>query len=174
MKSVLFCLVFLTFSLAAISQNQTGLEWLSIQEASKRNAKVPKKIFIDIYTNWCGWCKKMDATTFENPDIVAYMNKNYYSVKLNAEIQDTIMFEGKPFVFRPEMKKHELAMAFLNNDVKGYPSCAILDEKLAVITNHAGYLTAPQIEPLLKFFGDDKYKTENWADYQKNFQGTVK
>jgi len=53
------------------------IKWLDFEEAVALNSKKPKKIFIDMYTDWCGWCKKMDAATFINPVIVDYMNEHY-------------------------------------------------------------------------------------------------
>ena len=58
-----------------------GIHWLtSIDELQAKMAQHPKKVYFDIYTGWCGWCKKMDATTFQNPSLVKYMNANYYAV----------------------------------------------------------------------------------------------
>ena len=58
----------------------------------------PKKVFIDLYTSWCGWCKRMDATTFKQRAIVEYMNQKYYAVKFDAETRDTINFNGHSFI----------------------------------------------------------------------------
>ncbi|HMS53720.1 MAG TPA: DUF255 domain-containing protein, partial [Chitinophagales bacterium] len=66
------------------------VKWLTITEAEKAAKKKPKKIMIDVYTDWCGWCKKMDASTFKNPVVANYINQNYYAVKLNAERADSI------------------------------------------------------------------------------------
>ena len=50
----------------------------------------PKKIFIDVYTDWCGWCKRMDNTTFKDSVMVKFLNDNFYCVKLNAEQKEDI------------------------------------------------------------------------------------
>ena len=48
------------------------IEWLTWDEAITRMATEPKKIFVDVYTDWCGWCKRMDATTFSDKEIATY------------------------------------------------------------------------------------------------------
>uniref|UniRef100_A0A3Q2YUK7 Spermatogenesis-associated protein 20-like TRX domain-containing protein n=1 Tax=Hippocampus comes TaxID=109280 RepID=A0A3Q2YUK7_HIPCM len=55
-----------------------------------KNEGNTKKVFIDIYTDWCGWCKKMDKDTFQNPEVAAYMNENFLMVKMDAEGKDPI------------------------------------------------------------------------------------
>ena len=71
------------------------IHWISFDEAIKLNSGYPKKkILIDVYTDWCGWCKKMDAVTFSNPVIASYINEHYWAVKLNAEGYDTIIYNG--------------------------------------------------------------------------------
>jgi len=55
-------------------QAPAKINWMSFEEAYELNKTQPKKIFIDMWTYWCGWCKRMDATTFTNPVVVEYMN----------------------------------------------------------------------------------------------------
>src|SRR5688572_3382607 len=53
------------------------IRWMTIDEVQVAMKKKPKKVWIDVYTDWCGWCKKMDKTTFVNPEVIKYMNKNF-------------------------------------------------------------------------------------------------
>ena len=64
--------------------NKKGVNWLTFEQASALAKTKPKKMLIDVYTDWCGWCKKMDATTFANPKIAAYVNQYFYAVKFNS------------------------------------------------------------------------------------------
>src|ERR1035441_704797 len=71
------------------SPEANEIHWItSIDELQAKMQQNPKKVYIDMYTGWCGWCKKMDATTFSNPALIKYMNNNFYAVKLDAERQD--------------------------------------------------------------------------------------
>jgi thioredoxin-related protein len=152
------------------------IKWLDIEEAVALNKKKPKMFFIDTFTDWCGWCKKMDATTFQNPVIVEYMNKNFYAVKFNAERKDTVNFNGKQYV-NPnptgQRATHQLAQELLGGRMS-YPSFVILDENLAKVTIIPGYRKAPDFESILHFFGDKVYVTNpDFSTFDASFQRTA-
>mgnify|MGYP000536572778 FL=1 len=87
MKHILIALTFiLTTSLVSAQE----INWVSLEEAVELQKKNPKKIIMDVYTSWCGPCKMLDRNTFQNKDVAAYINKNYYAVKFNAEGQEEI------------------------------------------------------------------------------------
>jgi thioredoxin-related protein len=147
---------------AAVTES---IKWMSFEEAVTRSRQKPRKIFIDVYTSWCGWCKKMDKTTFAEDSVISYMNANYYAVKLDAETKDTIHFNEKHFVYQPEYKANELAISLLSGKM-GYPSYVFLDENFGMLTPPVqSYMTKEDLMPLLTFFGDNIYKNKTWEEY---------
>jgi len=74
---------FLVCTLSAWGQ-YSGINWMSLEEAVEAQAKQPKKIMMDVFTQWCGPCKMMMANTFTSEDVIAYINKHYYAVKFDA------------------------------------------------------------------------------------------
>lgn len=119
------------------------IEWMSWEEAMEANAHNPKKIFVDIYTDWCGWCKHMDRTTFIDAEVVEYMNENFYAVKLNAEAPGDKIYQGQNMTFRQNAGRngiHELAITLLNGRV-GYPSFVFLDEEQNSLKISPGFKT---------------------------------
>jgi thioredoxin-related protein len=152
------------------------IKWYSFEEAYQLNKKKPKKIFIDVYTDWCGWCRKMDAETFTNPVIVAYMSKKYYCVKLDAERKDTVVIDGSTFVNpNPAGRRstHQLANELLKGQMS-YPSYVFLNEKSQWLTVVAGYQQAKEFESVIHYFGDDAYLKTAWGEYKDGFTGTIK
>ena len=91
-------IIILILPLLTYSQDQ--INWMNWDQmmAKRQSDSIPKKVFIDLYTGWCGWCKRMDATTFKQKAIVDYMNQKYYAVKFDAETRDTVNFNGIQFV----------------------------------------------------------------------------
>jgi thioredoxin-related protein len=149
-----------------VKKAPSKIEWISFEQAVFLNDMKPKKIFIDVYTDWCGWCKRMDAGTFKDSLIANYISENYYAVKLNAETKDTIRFRDKVFVFKPEMKANELAISLLSGKM-GYPSFVLMDEKYAILQPLSGYQTTEELLPLLEFYGTNAYLTTKWEEYSK-------
>lgn len=152
------------------------IKWYTFEEAFELNKKNPKKIFIDVYTDWCGWCKKMDANTFKNKDIARIMNKYFYAVKLDAEMKTPVKMDTVTFVNRdPTNKKstHDLANALLNGQMS-YPSTVYLDEKFAMLSAAVpGYQTPESIEPILIFLGENHFTNTKWEDFTKTFKSTL-
>lgn len=119
------------------------IKWLSMEEAYDLNQKEPRKIFVDVYTDWCGWCKRMDKDTFSNTDIAAYVNENYYAVKLNAE-SDRAFKLGKA-----DMTERQVARQL---GVSGYPTVVFIHEDFRTIEPVPGYQQPAQFMQLLKAF----------------------
>jgi len=116
------------------------INWLSIDEAQELSRKSPRKVFVDVYTVWCGPCKLMERTTFSDPRVVDYVSENYYAVKLNAESRKQVTFNGK------KLTERELAEAFR---VQGYPTIVLIDEDFETVSPQLGYMKAPQFRKLL-------------------------
>ena len=168
MKKLLIALLVL-LSLPIVG-NAQKINWMTFQEAVKLNETAPKKIFIDVYTDWCGWCKKMDQTTFRNAEVVAYMNEHYYAVKFDAEMNDTINFAGYTFFNEGGRNgrkgTHQLAAALLQGRMS-YPSYVFMDEKNQLLTVAPGYMEAKDLMPVLMYFGTDSYLNQTFKEYIK-------
>ncbi|MFW6225023.1 MAG: thioredoxin family protein [Bacteroidota bacterium] len=152
------------------------VKWYSIQEALELHKENPKKIFIDIYTDWCGWCKKMDATTFSNPVIAEYLNTYFYPVKFNAESKESLTIGDKTFVNKGEGSRptHEFAIALLNGQMS-YPAFAFLDENLKpLISPLKGYQSAYNVEPILYYLGNEIYKEKKYPEFVNDYERRVK
>ncbi|MBN2519983.1 MAG: DUF255 domain-containing protein [Bacteroidales bacterium] len=172
-KYKILCLFLITFSIIGYSQSIENVKWYNIEEAQKLNIKNPKYFIIDVYTDWCGWCIKMDQLTFNNPGIASYLNEKYYPVKFNAETKDSIVFAGHIYKNQGGGRQpHDLAIALLQGKMS-YPSVAYMNEKLELLSTVPGFYTAEQIEPILMYFGEGIYKTTSWQDYRANFKSVL-
>jgi thioredoxin-related protein len=175
MKKILFLAL---FSAALISKAQetppAEVKWLTIEEAYTLSQTTPKKILVDVYTDWCGWCKRMDATTYSNPEIIKYINENYYPVKFNAEQKAEITILNNTFKFVGEGKQgyHELAVALLQGKLS-YPTTVFLDENFGMLQPVPGYLDAPGIEPILAFFASNAFKDTEWPAFEQSFKSKL-
>ena len=171
MRNLLLVAVFV---LSAVTAKAQKVNWLSFEEALELNKKNPKPIMIDLYTDWCGWCKRMDATTYKNEVIIKYINDNYYAVKMDGEGKEDITFKGRTFKFvqKGRSKYHELAAAILNGKLS-YPSTAFFTPEEQLIQSVPGYLVKEKFEKILAYFSGEAYKNTPWKDFEKNFKSSL-
>jgi thioredoxin-related protein len=150
-------------AVARISQIEQSekIVWLTFDEAAQLNQVKKKKIFVDVYTSWCGWCKRMEATTLQDPAISRYLNEKYFSVKLNAESNKKLVYNGQ------EMTEADLAKNIFQ--ATGYPTTVYLNEEVKVLQPVPGYLDVDMLNKILHFYGDDAYKTTTWDRFRLSF-----
>ncbi len=134
------------------------INWMTFEQAEKAMKKKPKKVFVDVYTEWCGWCKRLDAATFADKRVADYMNDNFYAVKFDAQHPDPIKLGGKKYAnprfdaSKPKRARnatHELAVKYR---ARSYPTVLFLNEKLDLIQAVPGFRTADDFLPMLQKF----------------------
>lgn len=156
------------------AQHENGLvKWLDFKEAQELNKKQAKPFIVDVYTDWCGWCKHMMKTTYSNPNIAGYINQHFYPVKFNAETKDTIEYNGK--IYKPTSPNpktpHELAIKFLGTSLS-YPSTIFVANNFEYNLLSQGYLEEKKIEPLLIYTVENVYKSSGYEDFSAQFEHT--
>lgn len=148
------------------------IQWLSFQDAVEKANTTPKKIIVDIYTQWCVKCKQLDKLAFTNPVIVKYVNENFYPVKLDAEMKENINFKNNQYIFDTTVTDrgvHQMAI-YLTRGKLTYPSLVFLDENMSNPQPVAGVQNPANIDRLLKFFGEDYYKKVDWGLFKQIYQ----
>lgn len=173
MKNIwIAALALLSIGVGAQEEGNSGIEWMTFEEAVALHEEGdPRMVFIDVYTDWCGWCKRMDATTFSNPEVAAFMNEHFLNVKLDAEQRETITFRGHDFNFVNSGRRgyHELAANLLQGRLS-YPTVVFLDSDFNMIQPVPGYQQVPQFLMIAEYIGDGHYTNTPWDEFKNSQQ----
>lgn len=163
---VILAVAISAFLIPSLRTPEPKIRWYTFEEAVKANEKVKKKMFIDVYTDWCGWCKTMDRETFQNDAVVDYIQKNFYPVKLNAEQKEDIVFGGQTFKFVASGRGgvNTFAYSLLDGHLS-YPTAVYLNENYERILISPGYKKSDMMMNELKFTAEERYKNTSWEDY---------
>lgn len=151
MKYLFIALLFVT-SLSPAKNPQ----WKKFDEGMKQAKLTGKKVLIDVYTDWCSWCKKMDANTYADKKVIDYLSKYFVVIKLNAEANEKISYAGQtlsPADFSQGM------------GVTGYPATLFLKSDGSPITLLPGYSEADMFIHILSFIGENHYEKQKFTDY---------
>ena len=97
-----------SMGLLPFNNNPEAVNWVSLAEAQEKIKDEPKTIFIDFSAEWCGWCKVMDKNTFADANVAAYMNENYYSVRLDYDSKEQLEFFGEKLTARELGTKYKV------------------------------------------------------------------
>lgn len=172
MKKIIFFFI-IGFTLNTSAQEKVN--WLSFEKAIEINKTNPKPLLVSIYTDWCGWCKKMYNETYTNPIIAKYVNDNYHAIKLNGEGKEPITYKDYTFKYNQQGKSkyHELSAA-LQNGKLSYPTTIILNREEQLLDRIPGYLPARKMEMVLAFFIRKDRKEKKWGDFVKSFKSSIK
>jgi len=144
-----------------------AVKWYTWEEAIEANKKVKKKIMIDLYTDWCGWCKVMDKKTFSDKKVAAYLNEHFYPVKFNAEQKEDVVFNEHTFKYVKNGRRgvHQLAYSLADGKLS-YPSVIYMDGDIKRVTISPGFKEAKDFMQELKFVNEEHYKTKSFQEYK--------
>ena len=116
------------FVLCSISFGQ-GIKWLNVEQAEAAVKANPKKpILLNLYADWCGYCKRMDNETFVDAGVVNYINQNYIPVKFNAETKTMASFLGINYSYIEPARANYLAFVMTGGRLS-YPATVVIDNK---------------------------------------------
>ena len=73
------------FSFTLFAQNGIHFESGTLAEVMQKAQDQKKPVFVDVYTTWCGPCKRLSAETFTDSAVGAYFNEHFINYKLDAE-----------------------------------------------------------------------------------------
>jgi thioredoxin-related protein len=157
---------------AVATANKSTVKWMKFEDAVTATKKEPRKIFIDIYADWCRWCKVLDQTTFADSTVARILNEQYYPVKLDAESKETQTLPDGGKVSSAELAS--MLAAPKPGAKYGLPVMIILNERVSPLTKIQGAQRPDFMTPALKFFGENHYLEKSWETYVKEYNQQIK
>ena len=147
------------------------VKWKNVEEAFEMAKKFHKKVFVNICDNYKITCTMMRLKTYNDPVIAKYLNEKFYPVNIDLRMKDTVHLFGNTFVFDEKSGYHQLAISMLAGKMT-MPAFMVFDENGKLLDRKQEYITPENFEPMIKFVGDDAYKTQKWLEYLKNFKSS--
>jgi thioredoxin-related protein len=148
-----------------------SLKWLQLDEAVNNRKILNKPLLIDLYTDWCGWCKVMDKKTYTNAKVIEYISEHFYPVKINAESKEAFHWNGTVYNFNTAYKSNDFAI-YLTKGRLAFPTTVIIPSDGSEPQAIPGYLEPKDLELIVKYFGEGAYGKMPFQDFQKQFSAS--
>ncbi|MBX7242446.1 MAG: DUF255 domain-containing protein [Bacteroidia bacterium] len=157
-----------TSQYGALGEPAVPVKWEKLDVAVENARKDGKFLFLDVYTDWCGWCKKMDKSTYRDTALIRILNSQFHPVKLDAE-QESIMAGGKKYLSNGQ-QFNELAVSVMNGQM-AFPTTIILKPDMSGVYKQAGFIDGITMRAISSFFGQKLYeKNVDFNTYVKNYK----
>ncbi len=148
----------ITLSAMSTTAQSPHVEWVALPDALSSAPDSNRLIVLDLYTDWCGWCKRMERDTYADDAVVAYIAEHFIASRLNPEKEGKVTYDDHEYSFA------EFGSAL---GVRGYPTTAFFNQKGELLTTVAGYIGPDEFLKILRFFGDGSYQSMSWEEYRK-------
>ena len=128
---MIFSLIVIAFTISC-NDSYAAIKWeKDLASAVKKAKDKDLPIMIDVYTDWCSWCKELDQNTYANKEVIDAAKK-MVSVKLNPETSK----EGA-----------DIAQKY---GVQGFPTILFISHDGFVLENVGGYVEGEKFVPYMK------------------------
>jgi thioredoxin-related protein len=147
--------LFLALPLLAAGTASAEIRWRTF-DAGLREAKATgRPMIVDVFTGWCGYCKKMDREVFPRDEVQAYLAKKFIPVRVDGEGAEAINYEGRAYTGATFSQRFRIS---------GYPTFIFLRADGAHLVNVPGYMPPEQFLTLLRYVGEGAL--ERGEDYE--------
>ncbi len=144
-----------------------NIHWLTMNEMLEKQKTQPRKILIDIYNNYNVSQTIMRMKIYNDKEIAAYLNKNFYPVTLPFKSDETFTIKGVTYKNSGNpLYYHEFAIDVLNGNLK-FPAFIILDEDFNLLDRIQLFVTKDKLKDIVHYYGDDIYKEKSFKEYLK-------
>jgi thioredoxin-related protein len=130
---VAFCLTSGLAAAGAKPQSAKQIKWLNYKEGMALAKKQNKKVFLHFYTEWCDYCKEMNATTFSSRSVVRILNRDFVAIRVDTT------------------KHHKLAAQY---NIRPVPDNWFLSADGDKIRNFLGYFEPDQFVTVLRYVNE--------------------
>ena len=165
-----FCLIIICAAFTKTSGNEK-VQWLQLHEVTAKLKDKDKPILIDLYTDWCYWCKVMDKKTYNNKKVIEYINEHFYSARINAETKDILNWKDKTYNYNDTYHINNFSL-FVTYGRASFPTTVIIADQNSAPIPIAGFMEPKELERILKYFGEGAYKTMNFPQFEKTFRSS--
>jgi thioredoxin-related protein len=174
-KIILLALGFaiITSSFKDASSEAQKMNWMELKDVVQKLEVEKKPVLIDLYTNWCHWCKVMDKKTYSNPQVISYLEEHFYVAKVDAESKNDISWKNKTYTYNRPYKINDFAL-YLTQNQPSFPSTIILVDEIPVPIAIPGFMEPKELEMIVKYFGEGAYKSKTFPEFQKTFRASWK
>lgn len=141
------------------SNGDRDFDYYTMANAQKMAESNDKKIIVDVYTDWCTFCKQLENEVYPDDRIGQVVNEYFYVVRINAESDEMLVYNGKKISMR------DFAELL---GVSTYPSTVFIDKSGTTIGQQSGYMEVEVFEKLLAFVGSSAYRTMQFDEFSVN------
>ncbi|MGA2192513.1 MAG: thioredoxin fold domain-containing protein [Nitrospirota bacterium] len=138
-----------------------SITWMGFTEGMQKAKETGKPAMVDFYTTWCKYCQLLDKTTYKDPAVIDLVNKNFISIKVNAEGNASVVDKGK------KMTEKELATQY---KVSGFPTIWFLSSNGEPIAPLPGYMPPDDFKPVLTYVSSGAYKKMQFQEYMNSLK----
>lgn len=140
------------------TEDDHPVEWVEIETAQESAMENGKWVLLDIYTEWCPYCRRMNNETYKDERVLKALEQYYYPVRIDAESNEVIVFNNE------EVTMQELALAF---QVSSYPTTVILTSEGEPFAAQPGFIDAPTFSDILSYVATESYENMTFEAFQK-------